>query len=317
MDDFGGCNMTLKIRSSFVELQHLRYCLASADHGSFRRAAEALLIKQSTLSRKVRELEDTIGVQLFDRSSGGVQATPIGQTFLKTARSILAQFDELLEITHNKQTNANNRLAVGFYTSLSTGNLRATLIDFRKRSHQVELSLIERSREDLVIGLRNGTVDIAIFPGETPVAAEALPLWSERILVALPPGHVLAERDTIFWTDLRTETILLSSFDPGRELETLLMTKLVSPSDRPRIDRQEVSRGIIKSLVSAGFGISLVTESDDGASFGGLIYREVRDAAGPSRLGYTAHWRRDNSNPALVRFLRLLGERYPFLEGSG
>ena len=242
-----------------------------------------------------------------------MRATPIGRVFLKTARSILAQIDELLEITQTTQRSAADRLVVGFYTSLSTGNLRATLIDFRQRLPQVELSMVERSREDLLIGLRNGTVDIAIFAGEAPVVdAETLPLWSERILVALPPGHVLAERDTIYWTDLRTETVLLSSLDPGRELEALLMTKLVSPSDRPRIDRQEVSRGIIKSLVSAGFGISLVTESDNGASFAGLIYREVRDLTGPSRLGYTGLWRSNNGNPALAHFLKLLAERYPF-----
>jgi DNA-binding transcriptional LysR family regulator len=309
--------MPARVRSSSITLQHLRYCLAAADHGSFRQAADALLIKQSTLSRSVRQLEDRIGAHLFDRSSGGVRATPIGQIFLKTARSILAQIDELLEITQTTQRSAADRLVVGFYTSLSTGNLRATLIDFRQRLPQVELSMVERSREDLLIGLRNGTVDIAIFPGDVPVVdAVTLPLWSERILVALPPGHMLAERDSIYWTDLRTETVLLSSLDPGRELEALLMTKLVSPSDRPRIDRQEVSRGIIKSLVSAGFGISLVTESDNGASFAGLIYREVRDLTGPSRLGYTGLWRNDNGNPALARFLKLLAERYPFPDGN-
>ena len=60
-----------------------------------------------------------------------------------------------------------------------------------------------------------------------------------------------------------------------------------------------------------GFGVSLVTESDIGASFSGLIYRELRDGTGPSRIGYSAHWRADNDNPALASFLKLLGERYP------
>jgi DNA-binding transcriptional LysR family regulator len=89
------------------------------------------------------------------------------------------------------------------------------------------------------------------------------------------------------------------------------MTKLVSPSDRPRIDRQNVSRGIIKSLIGAGYGVSLVTESDVGVSFAGLTYREVRDGTGPSWVGFTAHWNEDNTNPALKSFLALLGERYP------
>ncbi len=138
-----------------------------------------------------------------------------------------------------------------------------------------------------------------------------LPLWSERILVALPKDHPLATRDAIYWTDLRNETVLLSQYDPGRELEDLLISKLVSSEDRPRIERHDVSRGIVKSLISMGLGISLVMESDIGASFAGLVYRELRDGAGSTRIGFSAHWRADNENPALGNLLNLLAERYP------
>src|SRR5258708_20714467 len=82
-------------------------------------------------------------------------------------------------------------------------------------------------------------------------------LWSERILLALREGHPLAGREVLYWTDLRGETVLLSQYDPGRELEDLLMSKLVSPEDRPKIARHDVSRGIIESLIAAGFGVSL------------------------------------------------------------
>jgi len=295
-----------------IALQHLRYAVAAADHGSFRRAAEILLLKQSTLSRVIRQLEDAIKVDLFDRSSGGVQATAAGHDFLQMARSILSQMDTLVTTAYSNGRGEAGRLTVGFYTSLSAGNLRATLIDFRRRYPEVDLSMVERSRPDLVTALRNGILDIAVFAGEIPATeSEVLPLWSERILVVLPDTNSLASRNHLYWTDLQTETILLTRCDPGRELEDLLMAKLISPSARPKIDRQDVSRGIIKSLISAGFGISLVTESDVGANFSGLTYREVRDGAGPSRVGFAAHWREGNNNPALASFLRLLGERYP------
>ena len=81
----------------------------------------------------------------------------------------------------------------------------------------------------LVTALRNGAIDIVIVTGEAPLFDNnTLPLWSERILVALPEGHRLADEDTIYWTDLRDETVLLSQYDPGREFEDLLMSKLVS-----------------------------------------------------------------------------------------
>jgi DNA-binding transcriptional LysR family regulator len=299
-------------RASGVDLQHLRYAVAAADHGSFRQAAEALQLRQSTLSRGIRELEHTVGMAVFERSSGGVRATSAGHDFLRTTRSILEQVDSLVGSAHHTGRGEAGRLEIGFYTSLSAGNLRATLVDYQKRFSKIDVSLKESSRRRLVTALRNGALDIAIVTGELPLlGSKGMPLWSERILVALPEDHPLAGRDVIYWTDLRGGTVLLSHYDPGRELEDLLMSKLVSPNDRPKIERHDVSRGIIKSLVSAGFGVSLVMESDIGASFSGLIYRELRDGTGPSRIGFSAHWREDSDNPALASFLKLLGERYP------
>ena len=61
-------------------------------------------------------------------------------------------------------------------------------------------------------------------------------------------------------------------------------------------------------------GISLVLESDVGASFAGLVYRELRDGTGSTRFDFAAHWRVDNDNPALDSILKLLAERYPSLK---
>jgi DNA-binding transcriptional LysR family regulator len=306
--------LSLRNQSSAIALQHLRYAVASAEYGSFRRAAEALLMRQSTLSRCIRQLEETIGLTLFERSSGGVCATSAGRDFLRTARSILEQMDGLVTSTHSKGRGEAGRLSMGFYTSLSAGNLRATLVDFRRRYPQVELGMVERSRMRLVTALRNGAIDIVIATGAGPVFdSKALPLWSERILIALPEDHPLTARKSIYWTDLQNETILLSQYDPGRELEDLLIARFVQATDRPRIERHDVSRGIIKTLITIGFGVSLVTESDIGVNFAGLTYREVRDGTGPSQINYSAHWRKDNDNPALEKFLKLLSERYPLL----
>jgi DNA-binding transcriptional LysR family regulator len=316
-DDRDYRDMSVQGRSSAIALQHLRYAVAAAEHGSFRRAADSLLLRQSTLSRGIRQLEESIGVTVFDRSSGGVRATPAGRDFLRMARSILEQMDALVTTARNTGRGEVGRLAVGFYTSLSAGSLRATLTAFRQRFQQIALGMVERSRTRLVTALRNGALDIVITTGGIPLLeTKVLPLWSERILVALPERHPLAANDTIYWTDLRSETVLLSHYDPGRELEDLLMAKLASPADRPKIERHDVSRGIIKSLISGGFGVSLVTESDIGASFAGLTYREVRDGVGSSQVSYSAHWREDNDNPALASFLNLLGERYA-LPGAG
>jgi DNA-binding transcriptional LysR family regulator len=305
-------NPPLRSLTSAVDLVHLRYAVVAADQGSFRRAAEALLLRQSTLSRCIRQLEERIEMTVFERSSGGVRATQAGRDFLRTARSIIEQMDMLVASAHSAGRGEAGRLAIGFYTSLSAGNLRATLIDYAHRFPQIEVGMIESSRTRLTTALRNGAIDVAIVTGETSLLdSKIMSLWSERIVVALPEGHQLADGETIYWTDLKGETLLIGRHDPGAEMQELLLTKLVSPGDRPKVVRHDASLGNIKSLVAAGFGVSLVTESDVGANFSGLIYRELRDGTGPSRVGYSAHWSADNDNPALSNFLKILGERYP------
>lgn len=304
-------NAPVRGLTSAVELVHLRYALAAADHGSFRRAAEALLLRQSKLSRCIRQLEERIEMIVFERSSVGVRATQAGRDFIRTARSILEQMDALMASAHSAGRGEAGRLAIGFHTSLSTGNLRATLIDFAQRFPQIEVGITETSRTRLTTALRNGAIDVAIVTGETPLLdGRIMSLWSDRIVVALPEGHRLADGEIVYWTDLKGETLLTSRHDPGTDIQELLLTKLSSPGDRPKAVCHNASWGSIKSLVGAGFGVSLVTESDVGASLPGLTYRELRDGTGPSWVGYSAHWRADNDNPALASFLKILGERY-------
>jgi DNA-binding transcriptional LysR family regulator len=304
--------MSNKVRPSSIELKHLRFAVKAAELGSFRRAADTIRVKQSTLSRTIRELEDSLGTSIFERYCGGVRATQAGDDFLRAVRSIIEQIDSLAINTHSAGQGEIGKLTIGFYTSLSSGNLRATLIDFKSRHPQIEVGMVENSRTRLLAGLRDGLVDVAIVTGEVAGGNDTvLPLWSERIFLALPKDHSLVGRDVIYWTDIRNEKVLLSRFDPGRELESILVSKFVCPEDRPRIEFQGVGRGVIGSLVSAGFGVSLVSESDTSVNLQGLIHRELRDPSGMTRIPFSARWQATNGRPALRNFIKLLEERYP------
>ncbi|MBR1297388.1 LysR family transcriptional regulator [Bradyrhizobium sp. AUGA SZCCT0042] len=302
------------LRMHPIDLKQLRFAVAAADYGSIRQAAELLSVPHSILSRSIRQLEHRIGIAVFERSGGGVKPTPTGRSILRTARLVLEQVDALVATAKSNGRGEAGRLSIGFCTSISAGNLRATLTEFKNRHPRIEIATVERSRMRLATALRNGTADVLIVTGDVPLPGNAVrSLWSERILVSVPEDHALAAGTVVYWTDLRNETVLLSQHDPGRELEDLLISKLVSPAHRPKIERHDVSRGIIKSLISMKLGISLVLESDIGAAFAGLVYRELRDGTGPTRVDFSVHWRTDNDNPALDSFLKLLAERYPLL----
>lgn len=295
-----------------INFLHLLYAVAAADHGSFRSAAETLMIQQTTLSRCIRQLELTIGTPVFDRYSGGVRATRFGLSFIRLARSILEQVDSIVASAQTTGRGEFGRLSIGFYTSLSAGGLRAALVEYNQQFPQIEVELVERSRSRLTTALRNGTIDAAIVTGERALlGSRSMSLWSERILAVLPENHKLAGNRPVAWTDLGDEVLLLGRRDPGPVIQEYLNAKLVSHEDRPRIVWHDVSRESIKSLVGASLGIGLTLEASLGAKSDGVVHREIRDGSGPARIGLSVNWLEDNENPALANFLDLLKRRYP------
>lgn len=302
-----------------IELKHLRYAEVADRCGSFRKAADLLGLKQSNLSRRVRHLEEQLGIVLFERTNGGVRTTAAGRDFIRGARRILEELQTLVDSANAVRRGDAGHLTIGFYTSLSAGHLRASLIEYARRFPQVEISTVEGSRSRLCGGIQSGMIDVAIVTGEAaPNWGRSMVLWSERIIVAMPEDHSLAANEIIYWTDLKHERFLLSERDPGPEIQEILVAKLSSPGDLPDVVRHDVSAENIKSLVGAGRGVSLMCEACMGATYAGVVYREARDGNGSTRIGYRACWRDGNDNPALRNFIRLLEERCPpVANGSG
>jgi DNA-binding transcriptional LysR family regulator len=169
-----------------IELKHLRYAEVAERCGSFRKAADLLALKQSNQSRRIRHLEDQLGVRLFERTNGGVRPTPAGRDFVHGARRVLGELEVVIDGVKAAGRGEAGHITIGFYTSLSAGNLRATLVEYAQRFPQVEISTIEGSRSRLLGGIENATIDIAIVTGEPePGCDRSMVLWSERIISRL------------------------------------------------------------------------------------------------------------------------------------
>lgn len=293
------------------DIRQLRYAIAAADHGSFYRAARALDVEQSTLSRAILKLERSIGMQIFERSRAGVTMTLAGSTFLHSAKPMVANADKMVAMMRTAGQGHAGGLMIGYYCSLSAGNLRATVLGWRSAHPDVDLDGVEADRGVLLAGLDTGEIDIVILAGEADhngYRREAF--WSERVLVALPASHPLAEREIVHWTDLRGERFLLPVADPGPEIRDMLLGRLSMAGMQPDVRMHQCSRETILSVLGDGLGVTVICEGGTGARYPDVVYRPVHGEQGPMLIGYSGYWRHKNSNPALRRFLQFIKARY-------
>jgi DNA-binding transcriptional LysR family regulator len=294
-----------------IEVRQLRYAVMTADAQSFSRAAAALNVKQSTLSRRVQLLEDRLGVRLFERTTRGAEPTENGRVFIEQARRIVTDIDNLQTTARNVSYGLLGRLAVGYGSTLMAGNLRLAFSDYLTRYPDVQFDGVEAGPEKLLNCLQSRTIDAAVAPaGMEEPGIKTRPLWSERLMVALADQHRLLDSERIYWQDLRREVFVVPSSGIGPILGNMLAARLTQQGYRPNIIVQDTSLESALSIVPLGRFITIATEASQGVTWPDLNFREIYDTAGPARLEYALYWREENDNPALKRFFMLIEERY-------
>lgn len=295
-----------------IDILQLRYAVTTADTQSFSRAAATLNVKQSTLSRRVLQLEDQLRVKLFERSTRGAEPTENGRVFIEQARRIVTDVDNLQTTARNVSYGLQGRIAVGYCSPLASGNLKLAFTDYLTRFPDVQFDGIEAGPEKLLHGLQARTIDVAIAPiGLLDSGIRSRPIWSERLFAVLLTDNALAERERIYWQDLRREVFVVATTGVGPILGNLLSARLTEQGFRPAVIYQDTSVESVLSMVTARRFITIATEASQGTNMPDLQFCEIYDANGPARLEYALYWREDNENPALKRFFKLIEERYP------
>jgi DNA-binding transcriptional LysR family regulator len=292
-----------------IDLHALVQTLIAAEQGSFHKAGLRLGVQPSTISRRVKTLERRVGVALFERHNHGVKPTQSGRDFLDSARRILGDLEGLVTNARNVGRGETGWLRVGLYLSLSKGPLRDALFAYMDRFPKVEVRIVDESRHSLIERLNSGAVDVAVLAGQVWNGShELLPLWSERILLALPENHRLCEQSTVSWDDLRRERFVFGNRDPGPELRDFLVAKFNGTGVLPTVVQTNADRDTVIGLVALRRSITLLYASNAGVIHPGVIYREISAHSRARQLPCFACWQSHNDNPALHQFLRLLRE---------
>lgn len=295
-------NLDTRRRDLAIELHHLRYFIAAAEHGSFRKASVAIGIQESAISRRIRDLEDILGASLFQRHSGGVILTFAGQRFLRRARVALRQIhDGAMDVAAIGRSE-KGRIRVGIFSSLASGFLADLLRRYDRDHAGVRIDLIDGNPSEHIAALRHLQLDVAFITGtsEWP-GCQTEHLWSERVFAVLPADHPLTAKRTLDWPDLSHETFIVSDAAPGQEIRDYLVQRLARLGHHPDIHLQFVGRDNMLSLVAVGRGLTLTSEATTVARFPGIVYRPLMDEI----LPFSAVWSPANDNPACRRLLSL------------
>ncbi len=284
------------------ELRHIRYFIAAAEHGSFRKAARALRIAESAISRRVRDLEDNLGASLFQRHSDGVSLTLAGRRFLERARDALRQIDAGAKVVAAIGRAEEGRIRIGIFSSLASGFLPELLRAYAKGHPAVSIDLIDGNPTEHVAAVRQLHRDLAFITGTTEWDdCETEHLWSERVFAVLPSDHRLAVKEQLHWHDLVDDSFIVSDAAPGSEIHDYLVQRLAKLGHHPEIRVQYVGRDVLLSMVAVGRGLTLTSEATTGAKIPGIAYRPIADEV----LSFSAIWSPRNDNPASRRLLSL------------
>ncbi|MFD1260049.1 LysR family transcriptional regulator [Entomomonas asaccharolytica] len=260
-----------------MELRHLRYFLAVAKEGNMTRAAEQLGIAQPPLSMQIKNLEDELGVLLFQRTAHGVVLTPAGVMFEIEAKRTLDNAELAKRIAQQAAKGEIGQLRLGF-TGAATFNpiVPTSIRTFKKNFPAVALTLEEINTTYLLQRLLDNHLDTAfIRPIDSmPEGIKLHYLPEEPMVIALPSTHTLARKKLLKITDLAKESFIFIPAAPGTTLYSSLFKLCHEAGFTPQIGQPAPQISSVINLVAAGLGISVVPASLSQIKLKGVCYRE-------------------------------------------
>ncbi|MDP1742346.1 MAG: LysR family transcriptional regulator [Polaromonas sp.] len=294
-----------------ITLKQFRYFLAVSEMASVAAAARMINIAQSAVTKSIQEIEESLGVALFERSSRGMVLTQAGHRFQASARKVISAVAEAGMLGRERAEALTGSLTIGV-TSLVAGYYLADLFARFQRSHpSVRISVVEDSPQFLEHLLINGEVDLAIMVSNTlgdPQALVVEVLTSSPNRVWLASSHPLAERAELTLSECAAHQHIVLEAD---RIENVLRTVWSRYGMRPEVTMRTSSLEAVRSLVGVGAGIALLPDflyrpwTLDAEH---IEVRSLRDAVPSIDIGLV--WRRgSNIRDVVSEFIELAREQ--------
>ena len=254
------------IDSSAVELRHLRYFVAVAEMENLSRAAtEKLHVSQPSLSRQIRDLEEELGVQLFERRPKSVALTEAGRVFLQKARAILKEGDVAVATVRAFAGKSASELHVGDFPLVTAGMMPGLLRSFQKAMPNVHVKLHDWPVEKEIAGVRDGQLHLAIIiPPLNPHLLDQLhfeELLTAHVCLAVSCDHPFARRPSVSLAEAAREPFVGLMHEEFPQHRIYLAAVFAKTKDKPRIVEEHDGWAGVFSAVDAGTGVAGVLDA--------------------------------------------------------
>lgn len=287
--------------SGVFDITSLRWSVTVAQLGGFRRAAERLGVEQSAVSRRVRALEERLGVSLFQRGARGVTLTNAGAEFIGIVESALALLSAAVTDARAAGSGQRGRLRIGL-TGSSIGGFLLTLMERFCGAHpKVRIEMSEGPAAEQLKAVVDRRIDLAVLPGGTTVTGlDVSELWREPLHIAMPATHRLSAAAVISLDEVSHEHVLVSSRDLGRRDMASLAQ---AAGDDLDVESVDVAVPLLVGLTRLNLGLAVISAGAAAAIRPpeNVVVRllESREITAP----FAAAWSAANDNPALRRFV--------------
>jgi len=240
-----------------MEFSQIRTIIHVAELGSLSKAADRLHIAQPALSRRVRLLEEELGVRLFERHGRGMVVSEAGQEFLRHAYRITAEIQELKSTLSDNEASLRGHVSIGMPPTVSDVLAVHLVSAFRARHPDATIRIVSAYSSYLLEWLHKGEIDVAIlFESKKARSVKSEPLLEERLFLIGPESSNLSADKSVQFSSLQKERLLLPS--PGHNLRSLLEECAKAQEINLNVSVETDSYSTLKNLVRAGHGMTIL-----------------------------------------------------------